>query len=54
MVSQVVPGVFSATQDRRAELRRYFLILTEFVSYLTLPMAVGLALTADLVVPVAL
>ena len=54
VVSQVVPGVFSATQDRRAELRRYFLILTEFVSYLTLPMAVGLALTADLVVPVAL
>ena len=54
VVSQVVPGVFSATQDRRSELRRYFLILTEFVSYLTLPMAVGLALTADLVVPVAL
>lgn len=54
VVSQVAPGVFSATQDRRDELRRYFLILTEFVSYLTLPMAVGLALTADLVVPVAL
>ena len=54
VVSQVAPGVFSATQDRRDELRRYFLILTEFVSYLTLPMAIGLALTADLVVPVAL
>jgi O-antigen/teichoic acid export membrane protein len=35
-------------------LRRYFFILTEFVSYVTLPMSVGLALTADLVVPVAL
>jgi teichuronic acid exporter len=54
VVTQVVPGVFSATQDRRAELRRYFFILTEFVSYVTLPMSVGLALTADLVVPVAL
>jgi|RhiMetdeSRZDD1v2_1073273.scaffolds.fasta_scaffold04202_11 O-antigen/teichoic acid export membrane protein len=54
VVTQVVPGVFSATQDRRDALRRYFLILTEFVSYLTMPMAIGLALTADLVVPVAL
>src|SRR5262249_28107244 len=54
VVSKVVPGIFSATQERRDELRRYFLVLTEFVSYLTLPMSVGLALTADLVVPLAL
>jgi O-antigen/teichoic acid export membrane protein len=54
VVSKVVPGIFSASQNDRAELRRYFLLLTEFVSYLTLPMSVGLALTADLVVPVVL
>lgn len=54
VVSKVVPGVFSATQDDRAELRRYFLLLTETVSYLTFPMAVGLACTADLVVAAAL
>lgn len=47
MVSRVVPGVFSAIQDNPPELRRYFLLLTEGISYLTLPMALGLALTAD-------
>jgi teichuronic acid exporter len=54
VVSKVVPGVFSASQDDRAGLRRYFLLLTETVSYLTFPMAVGLACTADLVVAAAL
>jgi len=47
MVSRVVPGVFSSVQESRPYLRRYFLMLTEAVSYLTLPMSVGLALTAD-------
>jgi teichuronic acid exporter len=54
VVSKVVPGVFSAAQDDRSELRRYFLLLTETVSYLTFPMAIGLACTADLVVDAAL
>jgi PST family polysaccharide transporter len=54
VVTKVVPGIFSATQEHRAELRRYFLMLTEFISYLTLPMCVGLALTADVVVPTVL
>jgi O-antigen/teichoic acid export membrane protein len=54
IVSRVVPGVFSRVQDRRDELRRYFLTLTEFLSYLTLPMSVGLGLTADLAVRVVL
>jgi len=54
IVSRVVPGVFSRVQDRRDELRRYFLTLTEFLAYLTLPISVGLGLTADLVVRVVL
>lgn len=54
VVSKVVPGVFSAAQDDRTELRRYFLLLTETVSYLTFPMSIGLACTADLVVDAAL
>lgn len=47
MVSKVVPGVFSSVQNSRPQLRRYFLLLTETVSYITLPMSVGLALTAE-------
>jgi len=47
MISKVVPGVFSSIQDSPAKLRRYFLLLTETASYITLPMSVGLALTAD-------
>jgi O-antigen/teichoic acid export membrane protein len=47
MVSKVVPGVFSSVQDSPPRLRRYFLLLTETASYITLPMSVGLALTAE-------
>ncbi|HVY80275.1 MAG TPA: lipopolysaccharide biosynthesis protein [Steroidobacteraceae bacterium] len=54
IVSKVVPGVFSDVQRSRAELRRYFLLLTEFLAYLTLPMSIGLALVADLAVRLAL
>jgi teichuronic acid exporter len=50
VVSKVVPGIFSATQDRRDVLRRYYLVLTELVGYLTFPMSIGLGLTADLFV----
>jgi O-antigen/teichoic acid export membrane protein len=54
VVIRVVPGVFSSVQERRDELRRYFLILTELLAYLTLPVSFGLALTADLVVQIVL
>ncbi len=54
VVSKVVPGIFSATQSDRAELRRYYLLLTEMVAYLTFPMSIGLGITADLVVRVVL
>jgi teichuronic acid exporter len=54
IITKVVPGIFSSVQNRRDELRRYFLMLTECLVLLTLPMSVGLALTADLVVRVIL
>lgn len=47
MMSKVIPGIFTTVQTHTATLRRYFLLLTEMVSYLTTPMAIGLALTAD-------
>ena len=51
---RVVPGVFSTVQTRREELRRYFLVLTELLCFLTLPVCFGMAVTADLVVAVVL
>jgi teichuronic acid exporter len=54
VLSRVVPGVFSTVQTRRDELRRYFLVLTELLCYLTLPVCIGTAVTADLVVAIAL
>lgn len=54
LMSGVVPGVFTAVQAERQELRRYFFFLTEAVSYLTLPASLGLAITADDFVPLAL
>jgi len=54
VVSRVVPGIFSAVQSNPGELRRYFLILTELVAYLTLPISLGLALTADYAVHIVL
>jgi O-antigen/teichoic acid export membrane protein len=50
LVGRVVPGVFSTVQQKPALLRRYFLLLTEAVSYPAFPIAVGTALTADSVV----
>lgn len=47
MILRVTPGFFSAVQDDRAALRRYLLALTEGVSLVTFPMAVGLAMVAD-------
>jgi teichuronic acid exporter len=54
IVSRVVPGVFTNVQHDMPQMRRYFLILTEFLSYLVFPVGVGIALTADRVVAVAL
>lgn len=46
-VSKVIPGIFSTVQADKDKLRRYLLMLTEAISYLTFPMSFGLALTAD-------
>lgn len=54
IVARIVPGIFSAVQHRPDELRRYFLLLTEFLTLLSFPMSAGLALTADLLVPLVL
>lgn len=54
VVSRVVPGIFSAVQSQASELRRYFLVLTELVSYVTLPISIGIALTADYAVAIVL
>lgn len=52
--SRVVPGVFSAVQRDPPALRRYFFMLTEFIFFLALPAAAGLALVADVLVALAL
>jgi teichuronic acid exporter len=54
IVTKVVPGIFSEVQERRDELKRYFLMLTECLAYITMPLAIGMALTADLIVKVVL
>lgn len=54
IVSRVVPGVFTNVQNNMPGMRRYFLILTEFLSYLVFPVGAGIALTADRVVALAL
>jgi teichuronic acid exporter len=54
VLSRVVPGVFSSVQHLRDELRRYFLVLTELLCYLALPVSFGMAVTADLVVAIVL
>jgi teichuronic acid exporter len=54
LYSKVVPGTFSAVQADQLALCRYFLMLTEAIAYLTLPMCFGLALTADDFVRLAL
>ena len=54
IVSRVVPGIFSEVQTRVPELRRYFLLLTELLAVIAFPMAIGLALLADLLIPMLL
>lgn len=54
IVGRVVPGVFSTVQHLHAELRRYFLLLTELLCLVALPVSLGTAVVADLVVALAL
>ncbi len=54
LLGQVTPGIFSAVQHDRTALRRYFLLITEGVAFLSFPAAAGLALVAEDLVLVAL
>ena len=46
LVGRVTPALFSAVQNEHAALRRYLRTLTESLALITLPMTLGLALTA--------
>jgi PST family polysaccharide transporter len=54
LVSQVTPAIFSAVQNDRAQLSRYFLRLTEGLAFITFPFSIGVALVAEEFVLVAL
>lgn len=54
LITNVTPAFFAAVQHDLAELRRYVLRLTEVLSYITVPASIGIALLADLIVPVVL
>jgi O-antigen/teichoic acid export membrane protein len=54
LITGVTPAYFSAVQSDKSELRRYLLRLTEIMALLTVPASIGIALTADLFVPLLL
>lgn len=54
LITGVVPAYFAAVQSDSAALRRYLLRLTEGLSLVTFPMTIGLALVADVAVPLLL
>jgi PST family polysaccharide transporter len=54
LVGRVLPGLLSAVQDDLAALRRYVLLITEGLAFLTFPASIGIALVADDLVAVAL
>lgn len=54
LAARVTPAIFSAVQRDHAALRRYVYALTEGLALITMPICIGLALTADLIVPVVL
>jgi PST family polysaccharide transporter len=54
LVGQVTPSIFSTVQDDQAALRRYYLGVVGGIALLTFPAAIGIAMTADLLVPALL
>lgn len=54
VLADVTPALFSAVQNDRPSLRRYFLLLSEALCVITFPAAVGLALVSSDLVTVAL
>ena len=47
LVARVIPSVFASIQSDVRGMRRYFLGITEGLAFIVLPLAAGLALTAD-------
>ena len=54
VIMSVTPGILARVQHDKAELGRYFLMLVEGLSLLLLPATVGIALTAELLIPLLL
>jgi len=54
LLTNITPAFFSVVQHDKSELRRYLLRLTEMLSYVMLPLSIGIALVADCLVPVLL
>ena len=54
LLGRVTPAIISAVQKQPALLRRYVYAITEGLALVTLPVCIGIALTADLIVPVVL
>jgi PST family polysaccharide transporter len=54
ILADVVPTLFSAAQNDRAVLRRYFLNLSEILCLVTFPVACGIALISSDLVAIAL
>jgi PST family polysaccharide transporter len=47
LVARVIPSVFASIQNDVRAMQRYFLGITEGLAFIVLPLAAGLALTAD-------
>lgn len=54
LMLRVTPAVFAAVQNDRDKLRTYFLRMTETTAIVTMPIAIGLALTAEPLVQLVL
>lgn len=54
LVGQVTPSIFANIQHDLAGLRRYYLGVVGGIALLTFPAAIGIAMTADLLVPTVL
>ena len=54
IIQQVATPIFASLRGDRAPLRRYFMLLTEALSLIGWPLALGLSLVADLIVSVVL
>lgn len=54
LAGRVTPSILSAVQHDLREVRRYLLTVTEALAMVAFPLCIGLALVADVLVPLAL